>query len=119
MLPNTNGVNKTIFAYGGQVNKIFLRHIISLTGKANPKICFLPTAQGDNPNYINYWFELCQGEALQAYVARVFISSYNTAESFEEKLLSMDAIVAGGGNTLNMMANKIVVITRFNTRLII
>lgn len=104
MSSHTNEPNKIIFAYGGSINKILLQYIISLTGKVAPKICFLPTAQGDSSTYINFWFELCQGEALQAHVMRVFISSYNTTESFEEKLLSMDAIVVGGGNTLNMMA---------------
>jgi peptidase E len=35
---------------------------------------------------------------------RTFINSLYTPLSFEEQLMSMDAIVVGGGNTLNMMA---------------
>ena len=34
----------------------------------------------------------------------MFISSYEQKQSFEEVLLSMDAILVSGGNTLNMMA---------------
>ncbi|MFT4023308.1 MAG: peptidase E [Flavihumibacter sp.] len=97
------GVNKTIFAFGGGFNKVFLRYIAQLTGKTNPKICFVPTATGDNPNTILNWYALCEDEALRPYVLRTYISSYTTTVSFEETLLGMDAIIVGGGNTLNMM----------------
>ena len=93
------GVNKTIFAFGGGFNKVFLRYIMELTGKANPKICFVPTATGDNPNTILGWYSLCEDEAMRPYVLRTYISSYNTKTSFEDQLLGMDAIVVGGGNT--------------------
>ncbi len=97
-------ITKTIFAYGGQVNKSFLRYIISLTGKENPKVCFLPTATGDSPNYIAYWYGLCTDLPMRSYVQKTFINASPEQKSFEEFLLGMDAIVVGGGNTLNMMA---------------
>jgi len=37
-------------------------------------------------------------------VQRTFIASYTEPKTFEENLLSMDAIIVSGGNTLNMMA---------------
>lgn len=95
---------KTLFAYGGQVQKGFIEHVITLTGKENPKICFLPTATGDRATYINYWYELCRDLPMVPYVQRVWISSYAQDKTFEEVLTGMDAIVVGGGNTLNMLA---------------
>lgn len=95
---------RTIFVYGGQINKTFLRYIVSLTGKPNPKICFLPTATGDSPNYIAYWYGLATDLPMRAYVQKTFINSSPDQPSFEDFLLDMDAIVVGGGNTLNMMA---------------
>jgi len=96
---------KRIFIYGGGMPSRFIQYFKTLTGKPNPRFCYLPTAGGDNPYAINNWFELCNSiGGIQAFVQRMFISSYNQKQSFDEVLLSMDAIVVGGGNTLNMMA---------------
>ncbi|MBC9795536.1 peptidase E [Sinomicrobium weinanense] len=99
-----NAISRKIFAYGGQVNKEFIKYTAQLTGKKKPKICFLPTATGDNEWYINYWYELCHDLEVEPHVLKVWISSYTQKESFEEILTRMDAIIVGGGNTLNMLA---------------
>lgn len=93
-----------IFPYGSGPNKLFIKEIIKLTGKERPKICFLPTASGDSESRIIRWYELVHDLPVEPSVQRVWISSYNQKVSFEENLLSMDAIVVGGGNTLNMIA---------------
>lgn len=96
---------RTIFAYGGaSVTKEFLRFIIRLTKKSNPRICFLATGTGDNPDVINKWYATCEDLPMHAYFQKSFIESYTEPRTFEESLLSMDAIVVSGGNTLNMMA---------------
>jgi peptidase E len=103
----TNGTNaplRTIFAYGGGCNKQFMRYIIGLTKKSNPRICFLPTASGDNPANVMAWHRACEDLPMRPFVQRVFINSADEPKTFEENLLAMDAIVVGGGNTLNMMA---------------
>ncbi len=94
----------TIFATGGELNETFLRYIIDLTKKTDPKICFVPTAGADNPYAINWWYEMCLKLPVKPSVLRTFINSSPDQSTFEETLLSMDAIVVGGGNTLNMMA---------------
>ncbi|MGE5520192.1 MAG: Type 1 glutamine amidotransferase-like domain-containing protein [Candidatus Dadabacteria bacterium] len=103
-LPASNTPVKTIFAYGGEINKDFLRYVIRLTKKTEPKVCFLPTAAADNPYYTNYWFEMCFDFAVKPSIQRMFVSSSPGQKSFEENLLGMDAIIVGGGNTLNMIA---------------
>jgi len=98
------GQDQYIFPYGSGPNKLFIKEIIKLTGKERPKICFLPTASGDSERSIIRWYELVNDLLVEPYVQKVWISSYNQKTSFEEALLNMDAIVVGGGNTLNMMA---------------
>lgn len=94
----------TIFATGGELNETYLKYIIDLTKKTDPKICFIPTAAADNPYAMNWWYELCQKMQVRTTVLRTFINSSPGQSTFEETLLSVDAIVVGGGNTLNMIA---------------
>jgi peptidase E len=95
---------KIIFAFGGGLNKTFINYVAQLTNKDDPSICFVPTASADNRRSIQDWFEGTSDMKLKPFVLKTFISSYQQEESFEEILLNMDAIIVGGGNTLNMMA---------------
>jgi dipeptidase E len=97
-------LKRKLFIFGGTRDAAFMKYIIQVTGKENPKICFVPTATGDSLNSITSWYSSCEDLPLRPYVLRTFISSYNTKKSFEETIMSMDAIVVGGGNTLNMIA---------------
>ena len=93
-----------IFPYGGGQNKLFIKEIIKLTGKVKPKMVYLPTASGDRESSIIRWYELVHDLSVEPSVQKVWISSYRQKKTFEEVLLNADAIVVGGGNTLNMMA---------------
>ncbi len=104
MISQSNAQDQIIFPFGGGLNKLFVKEIIKLTGKEKPRICYLPTASGDSEQGIIRWYELVSDLSVEPHVQKVWISSYNMKESFEEVLLSMDAIMVGGGNTLNMMA---------------
>lgn len=96
--------DKIIFVGGSGFNKVFINYVASLTNKANPKICFVPTATGDSPNSILTWYANCEDLPLRPYVLRTYINSPAAPKSFEEIIMSMDAIIVGGGNTLNMIA---------------
>lgn len=96
-----NKVVKKIFLTGGGYDLTTIKHLISLTGKENPKICFLPTPVGDSQAYIDKWFEIAKALPIQPFVQKLFISSAGQTTSFEDTLLSMDAILVTGGNTLN------------------
>jgi dipeptidase E len=95
---------RKLFVYGGEFDRGFTKYAASLTGKPNPKVCFLPTATGDAAGYVMRWFETCADLPIRPYVQRSFISSYGQKDSFEKVFASMDAILVGGGNTLNMIA---------------
>jgi dipeptidase E len=75
-----------------------------LTGKPRPRLLYLPTASADRPDGIISWFQSCANLNVSAFVQPSFISSYRQMQSWEEVLLSMDGIVASGGNTLNQQA---------------
>ncbi len=96
--------DKVIFAFGGEVTEAFVKHTIKLTNKENPKICFLPTALADSPYYINYWYEITSDLNMRPRVLRTLNISNRQKESFEEILLDMDAIIVGGGNSVNMLS---------------
>lgn len=96
--------SRKLFVWGGGTDKPILNYLVKLTGKENPRVCFVPSATGDSLVSITNWYNLVEGLPLQPHVMRVFINSYTTKESFEETLMKMDAILVGGGNTLNMMA---------------
>ena len=99
-------INNTpkIVASGGGTNNKIIKYIASLTGKERPRVCYLPTAAADNPYPILRWYQTCAELDIIPMVQEMFISSYTQKQTFEEVLLSMDAIVVSGGNTLNMMA---------------
>src|SRR5688500_15515799 len=67
---------KKIFIFGGGFSTGFLSYLAKLTGKTNPRICFLPTASADNPWAINAWYQQCTELNIKPFVQRMFISSY-------------------------------------------
>ena len=97
-------VARTLFIFGGGTNRTFIQYVACLTNKSNPRICYIPTASADNAGGIANWYSQCEDLPLRPYVLRTFINSSPTQQSFEEMIMSMDAIVVGGGNTLNMIA---------------
>lgn len=96
--------DKIIFVGGSGFNRTFINYVAKLTGKPDPKVCYVPTATGDSPITINNWYAACEDLPLRPYVLRTYIASPTAPKSFEEIILSMDAIIVGGGNTLNMLA---------------
>jgi len=96
--------SKTIFVTGGAFDQVYIKYVAGLTGKPNPKICYIATATGDNPAVIARWYSQCEDLPVRAYFLRTFINSSTTPKSFEDIIMSMDAIIVSGGNTLNMLA---------------
>jgi dipeptidase E len=53
---------------------------------------------------IEYWYKMTAGLPLEPGVIQTFVTSAPGQKSFEEDILSYDAVIVGGGNTLNMIA---------------
>ncbi|MBM1107661.1 peptidase E [Aurantibacter crassamenti] len=98
-------MKRQLFIYGsGRHTVPFLKYMAEATGKQKPNLCFIPTASGEDQSYIDSFYEVCTQINVTPHVLSVWINSYDQKESFEEIIHKMDAIVVGGGNTLNMLA---------------
>ena len=95
---------RKILIAGGNFNTAFIRYMAQLTGKPRPRLCYLPTASADSPAGSVAWFRNCAPVECEAFVQESFIASSRQLQSWDEVLLSMDGIVASGGNTLNQQA---------------
>lgn len=98
-------MKRQLLVYGsGRHTVPFLDYMAKATGKNTPNICFIPTASGEDPEYIKSFYEVCSQIDVVPHVMSVWINSYDQKESFDKIIQRMDAIVVGGGNTLNMLA---------------
>jgi peptidase E len=74
--------------------------ISGLTGSERPRICFVPTATGDSPVGIVWFYE---GWAAHGEPSHVKFFPWPPAD-LREHILAQDVVVVGGGNTANMLA---------------
>ncbi|MEZ4417552.1 MAG: peptidase E [Gemmatimonadota bacterium] len=95
---------RKILIAGGGFGTAFIRTMAELTGKARPRLCYLPTASADSEAGIIRWYESCAPLNVEPHVQESFISSYRMDRTWEDVFLSMDGIVVSGGNTLNQQA---------------
>ena len=92
---------RKILIAGGNYNTAFIRYMAQLTGKARPKLLYLPTASADSPNGIISWYRNCAPLNVEPSHQISFIASTQQLRTWEDVLLSVDGIVCSGGNTLN------------------
>jgi peptidase E len=100
----TLAATRKILIAGGGYGTPFIRYMAALTGKARPKLLYLPTASADSQSGIIAWFRSCAPLDVYPLAQESFIASPRQKESWEEVLLTVDGIVASGGNTLNQQA---------------
>jgi dipeptidase E len=98
------GATRKILIAGGNYGTPFIRYMAALTGKKRPKLLYLPTASADGQSGIIAWYKTCAPVDVYPLVQESFIASSRQAQSWEDALLSVDGIVASGGNTLNQQA---------------
>ena len=99
-------VLKNIVAIGGggfgrSLGKLKIeRYITSLVKKDRPKICFIPTASGDNDLYkLNFYRAFSELNCITSH-----LDFFSRTENLKKKILSQDIIFVGGGNTKSMLA---------------
>lgn len=101
-------IQKTIVAIGGgsiiKLETLAIdKEIVSLSGKKNPRLLFIPTASGDPENYVKA-VKKVYGKKLGCKVDRLLLLREKPdKKEIEDKISSADIIYVGGGNTLKMM----------------
>ena len=99
-------LNKNIVAIGGggfgrSLGELKIeKYITSLVKKDKPKICFIPTASGDNDLYkLNFYRAFSKLNCITSH-----LDFFSRTENIENKILTQDIIYVGGGNTKSMLA---------------
>ena len=77
------------------------RFILESSGKEAPSVCFIPTASGDNAEFITHVLSTYTGLGVKADVLRFFD---RTPANLAEFLSTFDILQVGGGNTRSMLA---------------
>jgi dipeptidase E len=88
-------------------NPLLDLYCLNSTGKANPKVCFIPTASGDSEEFISRFYNTfskydCERSHL-AFFRKSRAGAIPLAK-IKGHLLSQDLIYVGGGNTRAMLA---------------
>ncbi|ART75087.1 peptidase E [Sutcliffiella horikoshii] len=81
-------------------NPLLDEYILSQAKKDLPKVCFVPTASGDQSNYIERFHNAFNLLPCQPSHISLFEPEFNNLEKF---VLEQDVIYVGGGNTRNML----------------
>lgn len=79
---------------------IIENYILKQTKKKNPRICFIPTATGDNEAYKVSFYSTFTN--LNCYPSH--LDFFKRTPDLNELILNQDAIFVGGGNTKSMLA---------------
>ena len=79
---------------------IIEKYIINQSEEERPKICFIPTATGDNEAYkVNFYSTFSKLNCSPYH-----LDFFKRTPNLEELCLSQDIIFVGGGNTKSMLA---------------
>jgi dipeptidase E len=86
-------------------NPLIDDHILSLTGKDHPKVCFVPTASGDADHYIVRFYRTFSSVAETSHVSlfRRDKGAGAVEGDLEAHLLDQDLIYVGGGSVLSLL----------------
>ena len=99
-------MTKQIIAIGGggfgrnPGEGIIEKYIIEQSEKETPKICFIPTATGDNEAYkVNYYSTFSQLSCTPSH-----LDFFKRTPNLDDLIFSQDIVFVGGGNTKSMLA---------------
>jgi dipeptidase E len=96
-----------IIAAGGallsadQSNVKLARYVLEATGRPKPRICFVPTASGEDTVVVAAFFETYAPFGLETAVLRFFRRTPADLRAF---LFEFDIVQVSGGNTRSMLA---------------
>ena len=76
------------------------KYIVQQSNKTKPKICFIPTATGDDQGYIDNFYKAFNSiDCITSH-----IDFFKRTIDLESHILDQDIIYVGGGNTKSMLA---------------
>jgi len=80
-------------------------YVLSLTGAARPRVCFLPTASGDADHYVVRFYRRFSADCVASHVSlfRRDQGVGGVEEDLATHLLAQDLIYVGGGNVVSML----------------
>ncbi len=84
-------------------NPLLDDYVLSRTGKARPRVCFVPTASGDAEGYVDKFRAAFGPQRAEARVLTLFRAG-EVAGDKRAFLLDHDVIYVGGGSTVNLLA---------------
>jgi dipeptidase E len=102
------GEQRTIVAFGGggfsmeSGNPLLDDFALGLTGKARPRVCFLPSASGDADHYIVRFYREFAGARAEASHISLFRRQRSPVD-LREHLLAQDLIYVGGGSVISLI----------------
>lgn len=77
-------------------------HLLTLTGKDEPKVCFVPTASGDADTYVERFLAAFTGRAQTSVLSLFCHDPWGYSDP--AMLLEQDVVYVGGGSTANLLA---------------
>jgi dipeptidase E len=98
-----------IVAFGGggfsmeAGNPLLDDYVLGLTGKARPRVCFLPTASGDADHYVVRFYRQFATRCDASHVSLFRRDREGVESDFANHLLSQDLIYVGGGNVVSLL----------------
>ena len=98
---------RRIVAFGGggfsqeSGNPLLDDYVLGLTGTADPRVCFLPTASGDADHYIVRFYNAFRDRARPSHVS-LFRRERGVGD-VRDHLLSQDVIYVGGGSLISLL----------------
>ena len=75
--------------------------VLSLARSPSPRVCFVPTASGDSPDYVARFYRAFSSLECRPTDLPLFNRKVDDLEAF---VLKQDVIYVGGGNTANLLA---------------
>lgn len=79
-----------------------LEHVLALTGKQDPRLCYVGTAMGDDPRNTTTFYDIAREVGVTA--SHLALFPMPNVPDVREHVLAQDAIYVGGGSTSNLLA---------------
>ncbi len=74
--------------------------VLSLAGRKRPRVCFVPTASGDDATYVRNFYDAFAGRAEATWLPLF----YRRHENLRSVVLAQDVVYVGDGSTENVLA---------------